>query len=101
MWPSFALQGKITLERGAVCLAFASFPHYLICAPVPHGNDAQAKDEPWPRQVPGGVPEDVEGVAAGGVALGIHLSAPIGGVGWNSCHVFLHESLIPSYFSKC
>lgn len=101
LWPRFTLQGKITLEHGALCLAFW-LPHYLVCAPVPQGKDAEAKDHPWPGQVPADrVPEDVEGVLAGSVTLRVHHSVSIGHVGWNGFHVLLHESLIASYLSKC
>jgi len=72
---------------------------YLVCAPVPQGDDGQPKDEPRPGQVSlERIAEDVEGVSPRGVALCLDGGVSIRGHSWNGIHVFCHEGTIPSHF---
>lgn len=44
---------------------------YLVWTPVPASQDGDPKQHPGPGKIPsGGVPQQVEGVWSGGVALG-------------------------------
>lgn len=74
---------------------------YLVCAPVPQGDDGQPKDEPRPGQVSlERIAEDVEGVSPRGVALFLDGGVSIRGHSWNGIHVFCHEGTVPSHFME-
>lgn len=74
---------------------------HLIRAPVPQGQDAQAKDKPWPWKVPtDGVPEDVERIRTGGVASfrGRHVVQRDDAR--DGLHVLVHEAFVASDFTE-
>lgn len=46
---------------------------YLICTPVPQGNNGQTEDNTWPWHIPvDGISENVEGICPWSVAFWIN-----------------------------
>uniref|UniRef100_A0A2D4MGW3 Uncharacterized protein n=1 Tax=Micrurus spixii TaxID=129469 RepID=A0A2D4MGW3_9SAUR len=96
-----AAHDAASLDMGHVFPREASLDNDLVSAPIPQGQNAQAKDESRPREVAiHRVPENVEGIWTGSVALFGDGHVIVGDVGWDCCHVLLQQALISSDFFK-